>query len=634
MRLNMTAFLLPSFRLLLGLLTLTFLVACGSDETKSKKSDEIDTEHLYFSNNSIYSFEPGSSKSKTGKSIKRASYNEGTRPIKLNTNKDKQGYEFIAFVQGKKVKLINYVDMKITTLATIDQNAINSKVCGLYPQEQVSFQEQGALQVTPQPTIFHDSSVIIEISTTETCADSTVSLVNFTINSDGEIKTSNPDDDIEISSIIQSTNAKDIIDQPNTQPELDGDLVVDQAYSKYNAELNETVTGRYATLAADNKASPQFSQLIHYDENYDIKWQLPLGSPGDTIKVTQINTTQVLISVGNKLFIKNIEELLSSGTVDTNNIPISNINELFVEDEETKIPTISQPDYNLVSNENNLIVNDDGKLFHFEKPSFKPNPEPIFNSNTKPDLESFKFDITDNSTTVIQQNLTDKKSISLKLASASDFTDPEGDISNIQNFFIQGNQLFINAFIAPDENDKPTNFLEAEATAYFIEINEHSTLFIPKVFEHSQFIKPSDTRSSTSDILLLSSEVVNVNDVKTPQLYKFDADQSNGRKQARSDEKGNKVKIDLSFGQLIGNKDMPSLDTGEELLNEIYLDSMLGTITNDIHGQLQVETAVEFLDDDNNVAYRRVSDLYFFKPNQSNPDDEDRTLRYIVTHSN
>jgi len=627
----MTAFLLPSFRLLLGLLTLTVLVACGSDETKKKKSDKIDTEHLYYSNNNIYSFEPGSGNSKTGKSIKRASYNEGTLPVKLNTNEDKQGYEFVAFVQGndkRKIKLLNYKNMKISTIATLDSST--SKVCGLYPRELAS---EDSFK-SSERVIHHDSSLILETSATGTCTDSLVLLLDFKISSGGNIKDNGSvDNDTNTTILNQSTNANELLAQPDKQAELGGELLIDYTHTVSN--INNRIVGRFASFGVNNNINDQAPQLIYYDDDYDIKWQLPLGSAGERLRVTQFNNAKILASVGKNLYIKEVEDIIEASDVDASKLPSSgDFNTLFDTPEQHKL---SQFDYEIASNKTELLIKDGQKLVLFDVSKDIAVSKTIFDGAQRVNLESFTFALTDNGTTVVQLINSDKTALGFIPPYDDDtppLIGPDNTLNNIQHVFIKGNQVFVNTFIAPAENGQPTNFLEAEATAYFIDLDGSDSNYELTVFENSQFIETSDTRNTSPKILLLSSDVDSANNVKRPKLYKFDADEENGRKQVRSDEKGNKVKIDFSYGKLLGNKDMSGLNSGEELLSEIYLDSITGSITDDIHGQLKVDTAIEFLDDDNNVTYRRVSDLYFFKPDQSKPDNDDLSLRYIITHNN
>jgi len=593
----MRAISLSLFRLLLGPLTLVLLVACASDESSPKKSDELDTQHLYINDSKIYSFEPNEGNSKTGKSFKHAVFNPGTIPLRLNTNEDKQGFEFIVFIDDNEVRILDYIEMRNFSLSTFSGQA-----CNLYPRIVAS----DKAFVTGSKFVHHDSSVIVGlISSSENCEDiekgsthERLILLDFKIK-DNRVKFEI--DQVSESEIATITKTELMPSSVATKNKLfNGDLLIQYG------DVDSKSFGFLGTSTPSN-------DIVFYNEDYEVEWSYDPGPNIDVIKVKQFSRTEALVSIDTEMYRLSINDIFTATQLSEDPLTssLSKINTLF--DQPTYDLPVFETEpaiYEIIENSlsfavqigNSVFSDTDNDLTHVNNPSDEASIVRV-----TPYLMS-------NSAIIIhtkQQN-TDQVSI-VEKDSDSEITLDTGN-KKITMVRVAGNKVYVNLF----DPDYPSDLSKAEARLYDAETNIDR--LDPTIYKHSQFVSLPDARRTTPNIMLLSADISTsdsgVQSTSNPSLYAFDSNEINGRKQARSTEKGNKVLIDFSYGNFPHAIYLDSINESDpEKIDENVFG---GSIIDDIHGDLLIESSI------NN---ERVAEKYFFNPGQEDPDANKFTLR-------
>lgn len=553
---------LYTLRLLLGLLTFTLLVACA-DSGKAPSpapKEQIDTQHLYLDNNKIYSFNAS-----TGTSRERGSYSNNIMAFSLNTNEDKQGYEYLAYVNDNDVFIMNYVSTNITQIA----NPANT-ICGIFPSyaaSQLSFEDR-----LKQRILIHQPVVIIAIANGLACDNSTNSLYRATFDPDGV-------DGISITTINSAL--------ANLAPETHqfGVNVLDFTYSGTEIENGKTVNvkGRSGFLGYDQAGD----QVQLYNQNNVLLWAAQLPEDDSNTNLRALGSDIILIQSNDKLFIRkpnNLFEAANLGETNTD-IPLNNTLETLFNIESFLLTSNDNP-IKTANNDLAFYFKDGNSIHYFNGQNIIHDIYTVDESS-----ESLtRFDITNTNILILHKAIIEAGTgrqveilslIDPEIGTVSELT--EFDDAKKIEFHVASNDLYVNTLNANGQTGWQAHRYEVTVDG----INKTS-------YDNSMFVIVNDTRSQDATILLLSSNETSLQPMQKPALYAFNPNKVKGR--------------GLKYGQL--NSDVSLAHVG----------SHESEVINDIYGRLMIDASFEAVE---------TTETYFFNPTQANSKESSFSLQLI-----
>ena len=471
---------LYTLRLLLGLLTFTLLVACDDSGSGSASAtpEEINTLNLYLSNNKVFSFNPNS-----GRSVERAEFSSGNdMTFSLNTDEDKQGYEFLAYVKDDSIYIMNYIDAKISKLAVAANN-----ICGIFPSFTAS---QSSFDDRPQKRILiHQPIIMIAIENEGNCNKETDLLYQVAFDPSG-------DDGTVITEI-----------KPGL---IYGTNLLDFAFSETITGNGPPVTliGRSGFLGYDRDGK----QIQLYDNDNKLLWETPLTNV-DVIR--QTGRSEVLIQADQALFVLNIGELFDITTLTDESaiLPMNSSLQTLLETPSYTL-SVSDTEVETASNDSAFYFQDDNSIYLYQD----SNETNIF-TNEDSNIEIINFGITlDNSLLLRRRNTANDSMIFSQVDPDTRTEITWFDEAEYLEFFIFNNDFYVNTLNAQGAIGWQAHRIEDS-----IEGQQLTT------YDNSLFIFLNDARSRNESILLLSSDDTPSQPMQQPGIYVFDENKIGAR---------------------------------------------------------------------------------------------------------
>lgn len=282
------------FRLVFCVLASLFIAACSSNKEDIDNTPDINTFNIFIENidppgpgaeSAAYSYHP-----ETQTLRERARFYQGENlHLEMDTNRDKQGFEYLAFVAEddldpsiSAVYLLNYD--KDSRGRVTKLSAFPSEICGIYP-------------------IYTRSSQVIE---EQSPLDSTQ--VNDTVL---EIHTAS----VGFPTCDASTNLAyeldfDTDDLDSTQVKIKN--YIERAFiTDFNGRDDNNVRGIVYHLVDNNKG-----QLSLIDSDDTTLWTVELPAGAQRIYAAQVTTSDVLLQTNNRVYVRNIVDLITAANND------------------------------------------------------------------------------------------------------------------------------------------------------------------------------------------------------------------------------------------------------------------------------------------------------------------------------
>ena len=507
-----------SFKHVLPLLFVAtlFLSACSTTDAPAESSIEINTLNLYFAPTTlngddvigIYSFNPDN-----GLSTLRDTHLEEENPgevkaLTLDTDRDKQGYEYFAYVkddefQKNAVYLLNYdkdTNGKITKLW-----AFEGKVCSLSPrlattESIISDKDLNATRLINQQTI--------DISTSDlnTCDPETDN--RFELSFDFEAVFIAEQITLKQTNFASRATIIDFnhIDRSNIQSDGSGEIIRGR-----HGELGDDRNGNISLLASDGSTV----------------WSTPLPDAASTFYAFQVNNTDVLLQIADKLYSLPSATLFDAASIDldTNAPTTSLLDSLFDTFKLTLIDADLTKPITIQQNDTTLVIQDGKKLLYLNDGEF----EEAYSFADKPEIIEISFHLTTRNTILVEQ-IHDSFSTLVSLIRAADNTwqtssSPFG--SNQADEF----QVYV------DNNDTYITSLNlgtfgnsAGWEAHLSSFNSDNNQVFTQSYTNSIFLLPEESDTKNRSLFLLSSEPDTAPyPLIDPKIYRFDSSRANGR---------------------------------------------------------------------------------------------------------
>ena len=462
---------LPTLRLLLGMLTFLLLTACGDggSSSSSTSTSEINTLNLYFTKNEIRSFN-----SVTGENTWRANYNEGENTLlTLNTDNDKQGHEFVVYVDDGTIKIMDYLDASSTGIATYNTN---DEIC-IFPRVTAA-QNSFEGDTKGERILIDQTSILVTQKENGICSKESevFNRIDFTLGSEND-------------HTVTEVNSSHLL----------GDTLLDFAHRPTSSEDKP---GRYGFLGYDKIGG----QLHLYNSEGATIWETALSNTSPVNAppiIQQVTKKEVLIQQNGVLYLNDIAALFDIASTDTTTIPNipqgSQVAALFENKElNLKLTDTELEKIEFASNGTIFALVDDGAVYlkKQNQTQFQTEPPlaPKDNSVKKLDIK-----MTDNGTLVVHRtfssqihirlenfvnnnNPTPLIPLSLEINGEELIVNPDTDFEpdalksvinnniNLQNLKINAtsNETYLDIRVYTDENIQ----VEINGTGYSIDVSE------------------------------------------------------------------------------------------------------------------------------------------------------------------
>ncbi len=508
------------FVFLLLPMMLSLLVGCTrSDDDPITKSDEIDTLNIYTQrpvieteDGSIFAYNP---KSGQNNLLSRFSNKPGST-FTMDTNPDKQGFDYLVYVKEDIVYLLNYVTGRSKALAELD-----GEMCAIYPHRKVS--EKSFEDSNNYRKIISDESLFYVLTHPTSCSEAS-GFSYFQV--DYELAAKN--------------NTVAIL--PVTSDRLSPLLVAD--FDFRGGTLLAPIEGRWGYLGYDINSS----QLNMLDENQQPLWSVYLPYSTTPPAFTQITDDEILLQRDRDLFIIPVDELFSvleESNTSPPTIPSSSrAQALFSDDQiDHTLSTDTLAIYDTASNTRQFVINDNNALYYFDG-----NMLSALNNTFDPTLESLQFGVTVDEVIFVANYYEDAAILSqIEPGAGIEQTILTADYLT---FFIADNEIYVSSQIT---DESPSNI------SYRFNRRLEST-----PYDNSMFVKLYRQDKDETTPLLLSSDTISTDGYLTnPELYAYDPVETDGRKVSLV----NGVAEPFSFGQLDGNTSNYFLSSQ---INDIY----------------------------------------------------------------
>lgn len=553
----------------------TLLIACHSSSSNDSPTPEINTFHIYTSGQKFYSF--NEQNENAGISTKRGEFDEGANKfLELNTDEDKQGFEYAIYVLKNSIYLFNYnKDANGETIKLADISS-NQTICGLIP---------------------HKTASAASFSDKAKSNRSTLDLPIVTIEYQQDDKSCDPEfnrrDTLTFNSVIKDSNKTSEIKKTQGKAEnVLGGLIIN-----YNANATLLTNNDIETYDETGFLGQDLSgnELVfnYTSKSNTSQWETSYYTSTGIQTIHQASSNHVVVRNDEKVYVLNTAELFDINK-ENDSIPVQDkLDRLF--SKETEIFDSNYPiTFNQNQNEDTFLLKHDNSLFYYSSPKFTKIPanETLAAQNAT----KIEFDLTRNNTALVIQETNNIQTL-LAISTAS------GQSTTI----ISANKIEFNII----DDEFYVNTLESQAGAgwqahLFKRLN---STYTSKSYTDSRFIFASDLRSKNNTIYLLSSDNESSEAILIkPSLYLFDPAQANGRGKGQASDK---TFVDFSFGEF--NTDISNI-ISSRIVNDIY-----GVIKlNGINGDSGVGQSVE--------------ELYYFNPSQSvaNPSISEQSLKLML----
>jgi len=481
--------------------------------------DPINTFNLYFkpSDGTIRSYNPD-----TGLSIIRGDFNPDMDYLSLDTDGEKQGWEYLVYTLGQDIYVMEYDRDTRARITRIGR--FTGTICGLRRQQMVS---PRSFETNDNPRILLDRKrIVVAIRQGGTCS-STTNLY------------------YEISFDIQETvSESEIIRREINASNVLGDVVIDYNFvDEENGGLNSD-KGRWGFLGYDRDGQ----QLVLRDNDYSVLWETTLA---DIESIQQVTSSLAIVQTRTRIYVLNIPELFSLAEQNEED-PIlgqSRIAALFDFADYTLIDD-NDPEFffgRYEGNNNSFVVENEDAL-SLRKDGM--TTELLEKDNA---LFTLDYTLMDNGTLLAIKRFSNTQIlVKVDPDSAVATTLVEADLIALKP---KDEEIFINTLHRQNSFGFEAHWVDSFGTL--------------TSYGNSQFVFSDDLRNQGNRITLLSSDaVLQEYPLTAPSLYVFDDTETNGRLRFidPSDVNSN-IESEFSFGTL--NGDLLSVQSATTVNDEL-----------------------------------------------------------------
>ena len=481
--------------ILLALLLLP-LGACTSSDDKAASTPPINTLNIFFealsgtSEMGIYSFNPG-----TERSVERGRYRDGDNlALEMDTDRDKQGYEYLAFVNTDNsdpakdaVYLLNYdkdSGGRVTKLASF-----SAEVCGLFPRfkndEQVI-----ADQDLRSSGLVNDS--VLEITQ--------VSMIGQPCNPATDVSSLLTFDLEDLGSASSTTIAQESLSLRET--------LVDYSFTE------DGERGRLLQLMDD-----EAGRLSLFDQEGKLLWNVAIPNSVSSVYAFQANVTTVGIQVDDRLYARNVSELLNAADNSSGVGSSLSLQERVFGNVFQVLGTATENDPVIwEANSNAFVVIDGADVIFYDASTLS-----FQNVTTLPVGATVeKLLLTNDNEILLVQNLAGSVTLAVYTWTGSFWSESlsllSGQSGDWIDVYEENGALYVST-----KNLGLTNGF----SAFFFEELKNPTNVTE--LSNSTFIIPESFEGLTSEITLLRSDLsLGDGSLEKPSLYFFDAERPNG----------------------------------------------------------------------------------------------------------
>jgi len=494
-----------------------FLSACSTTDDPAESSIKINTLNIYFAPTTlngddvigIYSFNPDN-----GLSTLRDTHFEEENPgevkaLTLDTDRDKQGYEYLIYAkddefQKNAIYLLDYD--KGTIFRQISKLwAFEGKICSLSPrfattESIISDKDLNATKLINQQTID------ISISNLNTCDPETDSRFELSFDFEAVLIT----EQITLKQTNFTSRATIIdfnhIDRSNIQSDGSGEIIKGR-----HGELGDDRNGNISLLASDGSTV----------------WNTPLPDAASTFYAFQVNNTDVLLQIADKLYSLPSATLFDAASIDldTNAPTTSLLDSLFDTFKLTLTDTDLTKPITIQQNDTNLVIQDGKKLLYLNDGEF----EEAYSFADIPEIIDISFHLTPRNTIIVEQ-IHNSFSTLVTLTRAADntwqtssspFSSNQADEFQV---YVDNNDTYITSL------NLGTFGNSAGWEAHLSSFDPENNQLFTQSYINSIFLLPEESDTKNRSLFLLSSEPDTAPyPLIAPKIYSFDSSRPNGR---------------------------------------------------------------------------------------------------------
>lgn len=487
------------------LISTILLSACDNTEDNIKSVDPINTLNIYFEPTmlngeevtGIYSFNPDNGVSTLRDTHLISDSPEQLKAITLDTDSEKPGYEYLAYTkldeeQKHAVYLLDYDKDSNGRIRKLW--AFESEICSLSPRFTISkaFIDNEEFNASKLPD---RQTIGISTAPNNNCDEATNSI-------------------FEVSFDFEERRAADRIKlkQLNFVPRAS---IVDYNFNQDIFSTTEDV-GRIAELGDDRN-----SNIILKSSGGEIIWSTPLPDNATSLFATQVNNTEVVLQVADKLYVFNSQTLFEAAELDaSDNTPNTTIlDSLF----DTHKLVLAENDLSqavrITSNDTNFVVQDGRTLHFFNEGQF----EEVYSVSGNPLIESIEVYLPSTNIIYIKQIFAahhtlikvEKALNGSWIAGASLVGTNQADIMDIH---VIGKNLYINTLNLGDPGN--TTGWQAHLLSY----DDDNQLTTKLSYTNSLFLLPTESDSQQKHEFLISSAPdTSSNPLLSARVFSFDA---------------------------------------------------------------------------------------------------------------
>ena len=493
-------------RLLLGSLTTLFLVSCTPSNAVTPSSASINTLNIFFENNKIYSVD-----SSTGITTERASFDptteakalanntflppqsfaNGGMALALNTDEDKQGFEYAIYLDQGALYLFDYITASRTFITNI-----SGPICGIAPQYKASkfaFTDHKK----SNRSLVNLPSIVVAYPNGTSCSQEN----NFL-------------DLVDFSTFLDSNTKNDKASRQSLDKALFyGARIIDYSSGTINSSglVEKSKTG-FLGYNADRG----ILQFDYQDNGIINSWQTLLPYQTTPPSIWQITNTLTLVQLEDKIYVIPVKTLFDVNNSTTGSTAIqTRIDALF------SIPTKTLSNSNTISisetpNLNSFLIKQDSTLLYYNKGVFSD-----ISVGIETDVINVNFAlISDDKAVLLKRFL--NSSVLVKIDTQSGSASTLIPSSDKIEFQVMESELFVNTF------------KQGSSSGWLAQIYDSS--LTKSVYNNSRFLFFKDGRHTINTNFILSSDLVEQADFTQKELlsiYDFNRTEIDGRRKIK-----------------------------------------------------------------------------------------------------
>ncbi|MDX1453559.1 MAG: hypothetical protein R3183_13450 [Oleiphilaceae bacterium] len=441
--------------------------------------------------------------------------------VPLDTDTDRQGYEYALLAFEKNVHLINY-DKNASNLPK-PLIATEGDICAIHPMPKVDKKTVDDPERVV-PIVEHQEAFFVETNAEGACSDNANSVYKVEFAFDGS----------QSYTITEANYAY-----------LNGGLIVNYGVGQsFEADEDSGFWG-YDHMA---------NSLIFFDANFDPLWSTFFNTPATNAEIVQGSRDQVIIKADNEIFVISVRDVFETGVVEelNNRVPTlpasSDIRALLSAAPSLTLSSGDALEHDIIQGTRNMVVIDQFDVYTYNSESNKFDDLGIAQPIGVTDVDGF---LRSSDAVLFLLKTTDSEQIVSHI-------DLDGGTESASILRAQRVSIF---------NDNNRTYINSYASLnHTFTVIEIDASLLPTTFSDSLIVAANDAREGlgNKDFYILTSAATPIEDALiTPTLFRFDPEEVDGH--ARIIENGNLVKF--TYGML--NSDVSQI-AAASVLNDEY----------------------------------------------------------------